>query len=148
MYMALETSNRPFIFEHCYEILSTNPKWQQALDVSKEKTGASKRKISNEEEEVEEEEDKEEAPRPTGRKKEKLAAQKARRLDAYFEVMAVNQEKRDAADVELMAAINKQNALIQTAVDDACMAVDVSAISDPLRKAYILKRQREILEKE
>ncbi|KAG1455520.1 hypothetical protein G6F56_007045 [Rhizopus delemar] len=99
MYMALGTSNRPFIFEHFYEILSTNPKWQQILNVSKEKTGASKKKISNEEEEVEEEEDKEEAPRPTDRKKEKL--------DAYFEVMATNQEKSDAADIELMATINK-----------------------------------------
>ncbi|KAG1453574.1 hypothetical protein G6F56_007536 [Rhizopus delemar] len=139
MYMALETNNRPFVFEHCYEILSTNPRWQQVLDVSKEKTGASKRKISNEEEE---------ASRPTGRKKEKLAAQRARRLDAYFEIMAANQEKRDATDVELMATINKQNALIQTAVDGDCMAVDASAISDPLRKAYFLKRQKEILERE
>ncbi|RCH90848.1 hypothetical protein CU098_006295, partial [Rhizopus stolonifer] len=68
MYMALGTSNRPFIFEHFYEILSTNPKWQQILNVSKEKT---------------------------------------EKLDAYFEVMATNQEKSDAADIELMATINK-----------------------------------------
>ncbi|CAO3658941.1 unnamed protein product [Rhizopus stolonifer] len=114
------------------------------------KIGASKRKISNEEEENEEEEDEdeEEAPQPTGREKEKLAAQKARRLDSYFDVMAVNQEKRDAADVELMAAINEQKALIQTAVDDACMAIDASAISDPMRRAYILKRQKTIMERD
>ncbi|CAO3680597.1 unnamed protein product [Rhizopus stolonifer] len=129
-------------FEHCYEILATNAKWQQALDVSKEKIGASKRRITNEEEE-----DEEEAPRPAGRKKEKLAAQKARRLDSYFDVMAANQEKRDAADVELMDAINEQKALIQTAVDDACMAIDASVISDPMRRAYILKRQKTIMER-
>ncbi|KAG1463819.1 hypothetical protein G6F56_005205 [Rhizopus delemar] len=100
MYMALETGNRLFIFEHCYKILSTNPTWQNVLDFSKEKTGASRRKKK--------------LKKRTTKKKlpDRLAAQKARRLDAYFEIMAANQEKRDAADVELMATINKQNALI------------------------------------
>ncbi|CAO3700639.1 unnamed protein product [Rhizopus stolonifer] len=107
------------------------------------KTGASKRKISNEEEENEEK-----ALYLTGHKKEKLAAQKTRRLDSYFEVMAANQERRDTVDAELMAAINGQKALIQTAVDDVCMAIDASAISDPIRRAYILKRQKTIMERE
>lgn len=44
-----KTNNRPFTFEHCYKILATNAECKQALEASKEKTGASKRKISNEE---------------------------------------------------------------------------------------------------
>ncbi|CAO3661153.1 unnamed protein product [Rhizopus stolonifer] len=84
---------------------------------------------------------------PLTRKKKLPAQLAARRLDSYFDVMAANQEKRDAADVELMDAINEQKALIQTAVDDACMAIDASAISDPMRRAYILKRQKTIMER-
>ncbi|RCI01067.1 hypothetical protein CU098_008245 [Rhizopus stolonifer] len=74
------------------------------------------------------------------RSKEKLVVQKTKKLDSYFGTIRASQEKRDAANVELMASINEQNALIQTAVDDVCMTIDASAISDPMRKGYILKR--------
>ena len=58
------------------------------------------------------------------------------------------QGKKEIVGVELVVEINEQKVLIQTAVDGARMTIDAFAISDPMRRAYILKRQRTILERE